>query len=105
MNMTPSGQCKANGLKSFAELVRISNMPYQTLMDWYKLKPKQFACMLAGAAAIKHRNSGWSSGGAVEDGKIKDDVFVKRWLMLDHLTEEDADIIGKLLNRLAGDLP
>lgn len=103
--MTPSEQCKANGLKSFAEFVKISGMKYQTLLDWHKLKPKQFACMLSGAAAIKHRDSGWSSEGAVEAGKIKDNVFNKKWLLLNDLSEEDADIISGLVNRLAGDRP
>lgn len=51
--MTPSEQCKAAGLKSLAELVRISGVSEQTLINWHKNKPKLFAVVVAGAVSIK----------------------------------------------------
>lgn len=51
--MTPSQQCKAAGLKSLAELVRISEVSEQTLINWHKNKPRLFAVVVAGAAVIK----------------------------------------------------
>lgn len=49
--MTPSEQCKAAGLKSLAELSRISEVSIQTLINWHRDKPKLFAVVVAGAAA------------------------------------------------------
>ncbi len=46
--MTPSEQCKAAGLKSLAELVRLSHLPKQTLIDWYKKEPRKFELILKG---------------------------------------------------------
>jgi len=54
--MTPSEQCKQAGLKSLAELVRMSDVSEQTLINWHKNKPKLFALVVAGAAAIKAEN-------------------------------------------------
>ena len=51
--MTPSEQCKQAGLKSLAEAVRISGVSEQTLINWYKNKPKLFAVVIAGCANIK----------------------------------------------------
>lgn len=51
--MTPSEKCKAAGLKSLLELVEISGVSEQTLINWHKNKPKLFAVVLAGAVAIK----------------------------------------------------
>ena len=47
--MTPSQQCKAAGLKSLAELVKISDVSEQTLINWHRDKPKLFKLVLAGA--------------------------------------------------------
>ena len=47
--MTPSQQCKAAGLKSLAELVKISEVSEQTLINWHHDKPKLFKLVLAGA--------------------------------------------------------
>jgi len=47
--MTPSQQCKAAGLKSLAELVKISEVSEQTLINWHRDKPKLFKLVLAGA--------------------------------------------------------
>lgn len=54
--MTPSEQCKAAGLKSLAELVRISEVSEQTLINWHRNKPVLFATVVAGAVMIKAAN-------------------------------------------------
>ena len=54
--MTPSEQCKAAGLKSFAELAEISVVSVQTLINWHKDKPALFATVVAGAVVIKVAN-------------------------------------------------
>ena len=54
--MSPSEQCKAAGLKSLAELARISGTSPQTLINWHKAKPALFVAVLAGAADIKKAN-------------------------------------------------
>lgn len=54
--MTPSQQCKASGL-TLAELERISKVSKQTLINWHRDKPETFACILAGAKAIKEKQS------------------------------------------------
>ncbi len=52
--MTPSQQCKAAGLKSLAELVKISEVSEQTLINWHRDKPKLFKLVLAGAVLEKN---------------------------------------------------
>lgn len=47
--MTPSQQCKQAGLKSLAELCRISEISEQTLINWHKNKPKLFDLLVIGA--------------------------------------------------------
>jgi hypothetical protein len=47
--MTPSQQCKAAGLKSLAELVRISGESEQNIINWHKKRPLRFRLLLAGA--------------------------------------------------------
>jgi len=54
--MTPSEQCKAAGLKSLAELAKISGVSVQTLINWHKYKPALFTTVLAGAVVIKAAN-------------------------------------------------
>ena len=54
--MTPSEQCKAAGLKSLAELAKISSASTRTLINWHKDKPALFATVLAGAVVIE---AGW----------------------------------------------
>ena len=54
--MTPSEQCKSAGLKSLAELVRISGVSEQTLINWHRNKPILFVCVVAGAVVIKAAN-------------------------------------------------
>lgn len=55
--MTPSEQCKAAGLKSLAELAKISEVSVQTLINWHKDKPQLFAVVVAGAVVIKAANA------------------------------------------------
>jgi len=55
--MTPSHQCKASGLKSLAELSRISTIPVRTLNGWHENKPIAFRVMIAGAVAIKAKEA------------------------------------------------
>jgi len=45
--------CRLAGLDSFAELVRISEMPEQTLLRWFKTKPQAFKILLQGAVVEK----------------------------------------------------
>ena len=52
--MTPSQQCKVAGLKSLAELVKISEVSEQTLINWHRDKPKLFELVLAGVVLEKH---------------------------------------------------
>lgn len=51
--MTPSEQCKQAGLKSLAELIRLSGQPKQTLIDWHKTKPRLFVLVLKGVVSEK----------------------------------------------------
>lgn len=46
--MTPSEKCKEAGLKSLADLIRISGLPKQTLIDWHKKEPRKFELILKG---------------------------------------------------------
>jgi hypothetical protein len=48
--MTPSQQAKQAGLKSLAELSRITGVSTQTLANWHRYKPALFAVVLRGAA-------------------------------------------------------
>ena len=52
--MTPSEQCKAAGLKSLAELVKISEVSEQTLINWHRDKTKLFKLVLSGAVLEKN---------------------------------------------------
>lgn len=51
--MTPSLQCKQAGLKSLAELSRMSGVSEQTLINWHKYKPVLFNLVCLGAARAK----------------------------------------------------
>lgn len=53
--MTPSQQCKEAGLKSLAELSRLTGVSEQTLINWFHDKPKLFDVVVLGAASIKNR--------------------------------------------------
>lgn len=49
----PSYMCKEYGLKSLAELSRISDVSVQTLINWSNDKPKLFLLVIKGAAEHK----------------------------------------------------
>jgi len=51
--ITPSQQCKQAGLSSLAELVRLSGVSEQTLINWHKHKPRLFAVVIAGAVTLR----------------------------------------------------
>ena len=51
--MSPSEQCKSAGLKSLAELSKISGESVQTLINWHKNKPLLFKVLIAGAVVSK----------------------------------------------------
>jgi len=51
--MTPSKQCKSEGLDSLAELVRITGVQERTLINWHKNKRVLFAVLIVGAVRIK----------------------------------------------------
>ena len=50
--MSPSEQCKAAGLKSLAQLVAITGVSEQTLINWHRNKPRLFEVVIAGAVAL-----------------------------------------------------
>jgi len=52
--ITPSVQCKLAGLKSLADLVKISEVSEQTLINWHRDKQKLFKLVLAGAVLEKN---------------------------------------------------
>lgn len=56
--MTPSEQCKAAGLKSLAELSRVSGESVQTLINWNKNKPQLFKVLIAGVVATNKHKAG-----------------------------------------------
>jgi len=55
--MTPSEQCKKAGLKSLAQLVRITGESKQTLINWHRNKPQLFKVVIAGAVMHSIRES------------------------------------------------
>ena len=55
--MTPSEQCKAAGMKSLAELAKISNTSTRTLINWHRHNITRFTVLLAGAVVIKAANA------------------------------------------------
>jgi hypothetical protein len=53
--MTPSKQCKSEGLDSLSELVRITGVSERTLINWHKNKHVLFDVVVIGAVRIKNR--------------------------------------------------
>jgi hypothetical protein len=49
--MTPSEQAKKAGLKSLAEVERMSGVQKRTLINWQKTRPQLFALLLLGCQA------------------------------------------------------
>jgi hypothetical protein len=54
--MTPSEQCKQAGLKSLAEVVRMTGVSEQTLINWHRNKPQLFSVVVAGCASLRNNN-------------------------------------------------
>lgn len=52
--MSPSIQCKQAGLKSFAELTKLSRVAESTLLDWHKTKQHLFSLILLGVVTQKN---------------------------------------------------
>lgn len=50
--MTPSQQCKQAGLKSLAEVSRLTKVCQPTLYNWFKNKPELFNVVIAGCVAL-----------------------------------------------------
>lgn len=53
--MKPHEQCKNAGLKSLAELTKISKVCKDTLIHWSKHKPKLFTIVILGSKALKEK--------------------------------------------------
>ena len=51
--LTPSQECKDAGLNSLAELVKLSEVSEQTLINWHKNKPVLFHLVVLGAVEKK----------------------------------------------------
>ena len=62
--MKPSEQCKQAGLKSLAELSKLTDEKTRTLINWHTRYPKRFAIMLDWAVLEKewlaHKDKVWS---------------------------------------------
>ncbi len=56
--MTPSQQAKQAGLKSLAQVSRITGVRFQTLNNWAKNKPELFNVVIQGCLAIKGADNG-----------------------------------------------
>ena len=52
--MTPSEQCKQAGLKSLAEVVRMTGVSEQTLINWHRNKTQLFSVVVAGCNNLKN---------------------------------------------------
>jgi hypothetical protein len=48
IKMTPSKHCQQLGLKSLANLSKITNVPRRTLSDWFYSKPELFDIICKG---------------------------------------------------------
>jgi len=46
--MTPSEQAKSGGLKSLQQMVEMTGVPRQTLVDWHKSRPILFGIIIFG---------------------------------------------------------
>ena len=53
--MTPSEQCQKAGLSSLAELIKLSGIAKQTLIDWHKTKPRLFELVLKGVVSEREK--------------------------------------------------
>lgn len=53
--MTPSEQCKAAGIKSLAEFVRLTGESKENLINWHRDRPRRFELLLAGVIAARSK--------------------------------------------------
>jgi len=53
--MTPSQQAKAAGMKSLAEVTRMTGQSKETLRNWSINKPQLFSIVIAGCVAEKEK--------------------------------------------------
>ena len=51
--MTASQAAKAAGLKSLGNVTVLSGVSHQTLNNWFNNKPRLFAVVIAGCAALE----------------------------------------------------
>lgn len=51
--MTPSEQAQSKGLESLAEVVRLSAVSRQTLINWHRDKPILYLVVLLGCKKVK----------------------------------------------------
>ena len=52
--MKPSEQCKAAGLKSLAELSKVTGESVQTLINWHRDRPIRFEAMILYVQNVPH---------------------------------------------------
>jgi hypothetical protein len=71
--MKPSEQCKKAGLKGLAELVEISGVSEQTLINWSRSKPKLFDVVISGAAQ-KRTKTMMTAKLIDKDGEVLEEV-------------------------------
>jgi hypothetical protein len=50
--MTPSEQAKTGGLKSLQQMVEMTEVPRQTLVDWHKSRPVLFKIIIFGCQKV-----------------------------------------------------
>lgn len=57
MELKPSEQCKAAGLKSLDQVTQATGVRVQTLINWHKNKPRLFAVVVAGVVAMENNDN------------------------------------------------
>ncbi len=57
--MTVAEACKAAGLKSLPELVRMTGESKENLTNWYAKRPQRFQILLEWAVNKKREQGGW----------------------------------------------
>jgi hypothetical protein len=84
IKMKPSEKCKAEGLKSLAELSEIIGESVQTLNNWYKHKPKVFDAVLMWA--VQHQQLGEEMKITARDFSTGELVELTAKLTIEHST-------------------
>ena len=57
VKLTPSETARSEGLDSFAEMVKLSGMSENTLLNWFKKKPHSFVIVAKGCYSAKNSAS------------------------------------------------